>query len=169
MDKFENQENYADQMKEEISIYLLQCSELPVNEKTKSTIPVLINIVNDLENMTDDCFSVALLLKRSVEKNLVFEKKDFERLLPYTDITRQFVDFIYANINHHLSEKALRQAEDFENQIDALRKKLKKVAQKRLKSGTNVKTELLYIDLVRKIENIGYSAFSISEGLAQIQ
>jgi phosphate:Na+ symporter len=169
MEKFEKQEDYADQMKEEISKYLLQCSELPIDEKTKNNIPILINIVNDLENMTDDCFAAVLLLKRSIEKNLVFEKKDFERLLPYTDITQQFLDFIYAHINHHLSEEALRRAEDFENQIDALRKELKKVARKRLKNGTNVKTELLYIDLVRKIENIGDGAFSISEGLAQIQ
>jgi phosphate:Na+ symporter len=169
MGNLEKQEDYADQMKEEISKYLLQCSELPVDEKTKNNIPILINIVNDLENMTDDCFSVALLLKRSVEKNLVFDKEDFKRLLPYADITQQFLDFIYANINRHLSEEDLRKAEDFENQIDVLRKELKKIAQKRLKNGTNVKTELLYIDLVRKIENIGDCAFSISEGLAQIQ
>ncbi|GHV88095.1 phosphate:sodium symporter [Spirochaetia bacterium] len=169
MEKFVHQEDYADQMKEEISKYLLQCSELPLDEKTKSNIPVLINIVNDLENMTDDCFSAVLLLKRSIEKNLVFEKDDFERLLPYTDVTQQFLDFIYAHINRHLSVEALRKAEDFEHQIDTLRKELKKLARKRLKNGTNVKTELLYIDLVRKIENIGDGAFSISEELAQIQ
>jgi phosphate:Na+ symporter len=169
MGKFEKQEDYADQMKEEISKYLLQCSELPVNERTKNNIPVLINIVNEIENMTDDCFTIALLLKRIIEKGLVFEKEDFERLLPYADITQQFLDFIYTNINRHLSAEALHKAEDFEKQIDTLRKELKKVARKRLKNGTNVKTELLYIDLVRKIENIGDSAFSISEGLAQIQ
>jgi phosphate:Na+ symporter len=169
MDGFVKQEEYADQMKEEISKYLLQCSELPLDEKTKNNFPLLINIVNDIENMTDDCFSIALLLKRSIEKSLVFEKEDFERLLPYADITGQFLDFIYANINRHLSEEALRKAEDFENQIDMLRKELKKAARKRLKKGAHVKKELLYIDLVRKIENIGDSAFSISEGLAQIQ
>jgi phosphate:Na+ symporter len=169
MDKLKKHEDYADQMKEEISKYLLQCYELPVNERTKNNIIVLINIVNDIENMTDDCFSLVLLLKRSIEKNLVFENEDFERLLPYADITQQFLDFIYTNINRHLSEEELHKAEDFENQIDVLRKELKKIAQKRLKNGTDVKMELLYIDLVRKIEHIGDSAFSISEGLAQIQ
>jgi phosphate:Na+ symporter len=89
--------------------------------------------------------------------------------VPYTDITQQFLEFITANINRHLSGEELRKAEDFENQIDVLRKELKNIARKRLKNGANVKTELLYIDLVRKIENIGDSAFSISEGLAQIQ
>jgi phosphate:Na+ symporter len=68
-----------------------------------------------------------------------------------------------------LTEEELKKAEEFEIQIDSLRKDLKKIAKKRLKNGANVKAALLYIDLVRKIEKIGDYAFSISETLTQIQ
>jgi phosphate:Na+ symporter len=163
------QEDYADQMKEEISKYLLKCSELSITKKTKNNIPLLITIVSDLENMTDDCFTVAMLLKRSVEKKISFEKADFERLLPYADITQKFLDFITVHINRHLTGEELKEAKEFEIQIDSLRKELKKIAKKRLKNGANVKAELLYIDLVRKIEKIDDYAFSISKTLTKIQ
>ena len=60
-------------------------------------------------------------------------------------------------------------AQVLEDQIDLMRKNLKKLARKRLESGANVKAELLYIDLVRNVEKIGDRAFSISEALAQTQ
>ena len=47
------------------------------------------------------------------------------------------------------------------------RKELKKIARKRLEEGADVKTELLYIDMVRNIEKIGDRAYSISEALAR--
>ena len=47
------------------------------------------------------------------------------------------------------------------------RKNLKKVARKRLEEGADVKTELLYIDMVRDMEKIGDRAYSISEALSQ--
>ena len=58
-------------------------------------------------------------------------------------------------------------AQELEDQIDAYRKNLKKVARKRLEKGADVKSELLYIDFVRNIEKIGDRAFSISEALSQ--
>ena len=58
-------------------------------------------------------------------------------------------------------------AQFFEDQIDLFRKNLKKVARKRLEEGADVRSELLYIDIVRDIEKIGDQAFTISEALAQ--
>lgn len=100
---------------------------------------------------------------------MVFANEDMERLLPYMDLAHKFLDFIRKNINKHLSEEDLRIAQDLENQIDKSRSNLKKVARKRLESGADVKTELLYIDLVRSIEKLGDRAFSISEALSQTE
>ena len=88
-----------------------------------------------------------------------------ERLLPYLELVRQFLQFIRRNINRQLSAEKLELARELEDGIDAFRKDLKKVARKRLEGGADVKAELLYIDLVRRIENIGDNCFSISETL----
>ena len=79
------------------------------------------------------------------------------------------MNIIRENINKHLNDDQLAVAQVLEDQIDLLRKNLKKVARKRLEGGANVKAELLYIDLVRNIEKIGDRAFNISEALAMTQ
>ena len=108
-----------------------------------------------------------MLLQRSIEKKMKFPQEDMERLIPYVELARQFLQFIRININNHLDENKLAMATELEEQIDLFRKNLKKIARKRLESGADVKAELLYLDLIRQIEKIGDHAFSISELLAQ--
>jgi len=159
-------ENYADQMHEQLTKYLLNCEHLPISPEQLNNISIMIQVVDELENITDDCFNVTMLLKKSIEKKMVFLQEDLDRLIPYVELARQFITFIHININKHLDEEKLSFAREIEAQIDLFRKNLKKVARKRLESGADVKSELLYIDLVRQIEKIGDHAFNISEALA---
>lgn len=158
-------EDYADQMHHEISQYLVHCMDLPLTDNQRNNVSQMLEVVAQLESITDDCHSVSLLLTRSVEKNMTFAQEDLDRLDPYVELVNRFVLFIRDNINRHLSEDKLSQAKTIEDQIDLFRKNLKKVARKRLESGADVKSELLYIDLVRQLEKIGDRAFSISEAL----
>ncbi|MCQ2590881.1 MAG: Na/Pi cotransporter family protein [Treponema sp.] len=158
-------EDYVDQMHEQITHYLVKTQSLQITEKQLSHISGMIQIVDELENMSDNCFTTIMLIVRSIEKQMEFQTEDMERLLPYIELVRQFLQFIQRNINTHLSAEKLEMAQELEEGIDAFRKDLKKVARKRLESGANVKAELLYIDMVRRIENIGDNCFSISESL----
>ena len=95
-----------------------------------------------------------------------FAQEDLDRIDPYMDLINNFIQFIRQNINKHLTAQQLQEAENLENQIDMFRKNLKKVARKRLEHGSDVKSELLYIDLVRHLEKLGDRAFTISEALS---
>ena len=169
MEALTQDEDYADQMQEQLTNYIVHSSQLPMSDKLKNNVSVMLRIVDDLENMTDDCYTIALLLQRSIEKEMIFAEEDMERLHPYIELAHRFLEFIRENINKHLNEDQLAVAQVLEDQIDLLRKNLKKVARKRLEGGANVKAELLYIDLVRNIEKIGDRAFNISEALAMTQ
>uniref|UniRef100_UPI000750D6CB Na/Pi cotransporter family protein n=1 Tax=Treponema endosymbiont of Eucomonympha sp. TaxID=1580831 RepID=UPI000750D6CB len=166
---FEQEELYADQMQVEVSKFLLRCTEMPLPAKARKNVPLLLTVVSELESMTDDCFTVAVLLKRSIEKEMSFQAEDLERLVPYTDLVQQTLDFIRANLNRRLTPEQFEVASQLESHIDAVRGDLKKLARKRLESGADVKAELLYIDIVRNIEKIGDKAFSISEALFRIK
>lgn len=158
-------EDYADQMHHEISQYLVHCMDLPLTDNQRNNVSQMLEIVAQLESITDDCHSVSTLLSRSIEKKMTFAQEDLERLDPYVELVNRFVLFIREHINKHLTEDKLSEAKTIEDQIDLFRKNLKKVARKRLESGADVKSELLYIDLVRQLEKIGDKAFSISEAL----
>ncbi len=162
------QEDYCDQMHEQIVNYILTCEKhLSLTEKQHESLTNMVQVVDDLESITDICYSCAKLLQKSVEKKMTFPEEDMEALIPYVELGRQFMQFIHININTHLSEEKLSFANELENYIDSFRKDLKKKARKRLENGANVKAELLYIDLVKQIEKIGDHAFSVSGILAR--
>ena len=160
-----NAEDYVDQMHEQITHYLIKCQGLQITEKQLNHISSMIQIVDELENMSDSCFGTIMLICRSIEKKMSFKTEDMERLLPYIELVRQFLQFIRININKQITSEKLELARELEDGIDAFRKDLKKVARKRLEGGADVKAELLYIDIVRAIEHIGDNCFSISESL----
>ena len=167
MEHMKNEEDFCDQMQEQITAYLLKCETLPVSENQRANLSSMIQVVDDLEAITDECYALGKLIQKSIEKKMKFEGEDMERLLPYVELARQFMQFIHININKRLPMEKLEFATELENQIDAFKKELKKVARKRLEEGSNVKAELLYMDLVKQIERIGDHCFNISELLAQ--
>ncbi len=168
LERLTKQEDYADQMKEQLTNYLINCEHLPLSMQQRDSLSIMMQIVDDLEEMTDECYNVAILLKKSIEKQMEFSQEDMDRLGPYLDLARQIMNFISKNINKHLDEDQFMIAKEIETQIDVFRHNLKKVARKRLEAGANVKAELLYIDLVRQIEKFGDRAYSIAGALSQL-
>ena len=164
-EKLVKEEDYLDQMQEQLTSYLLRCEHMDVDEATLHNLTVMLSIVNELEDMSDNCCNIGHSIKKMTDKQYVFPKEDFERLLPYLELARQFLQFIYRNLNKPLTKDQMDFADELENQIDAERKDLKKLGRKRLEQGANVKAELLYIDIAKQIEKIGDCCFNIAEQL----
>ena len=159
------EENYLDEMHEQITNYLVKCESLLLTEKQRRHISNMIQIIDELEYSSDSCYTCIKLIIKSIEKNMKYAQADMERLLPYIELARQFLQFVQKNLNVRLPMEKLELAKEIEKGIDAFRKDLKKVARKRLEGGADVKTELLYIDIVRAIEHIGDNCYNISECL----
>ena len=168
-EKIESLEDYTDQMHEQLTPYLVRCSSLNISEESKSNISHMMLISEELESMADGCLSIAVQIRKTVEKNMPFRPKDLERLIPYFELSRQLLQFIYKNVSkiQKLSKEQFDYASELENEIDAERKELKKVARKRLESGADVKAELLYLDIVRQIEKLGDRCFDMADELGK--
>ena len=165
-DNMVKEEDYLDQMQEQLTHYILKCKTLNIDDKQNENLNVMIQIVHDLESMSDDVMSIGVSLKKTSEKQYYFPPEDFERLLPYLELAREFLQFIYKNINKPLNAEQLEFAKELEDGIDKERKALKKLAKQRLENGANVKAELVYMDFVKQIEKIGDCCFSIAEQLS---
>jgi phosphate:Na+ symporter len=166
VEAMKKKETYADEMLAALSSFLIECSGEELNQRSRRRISRLIRIIADLENMTDDCFSISLLLERSVRKNHVFKEKEMKALAPYVAMVEEFLSLVGDHLGRSLSAEEAALAKDLEDRIDKSRNKLRKLGRKRIEAGKDVKTELLFIDLVRRIENLGDYCYSITEALA---
>ncbi|MDR2798281.1 MAG: Na/Pi cotransporter family protein [Treponema sp.] len=160
------QEQYADEMREELTRFLIECTRQQLSPQTERKVSLLLRIVADLEDVTDDCFSVALLLERSVKKNLSFKHKEMEALMPYMGMVEASLSFVQDHLGHPLNPEQAVYAKDLEGKIDKSRNKLRKLGRKRIEAGQDVKTELLFIDVVRRIENLGDYCYDIAVALS---
>jgi phosphate:Na+ symporter len=159
-------EEIADEMREEITRFLMECTRRQLSHQTDRNVYYLMRIIADLEDMTDDCYSISLMLERSVKKDLVFKEKEIEALSPYIALVEEFLSFVKEHLGRAITAEQSAYAEDLENRIDKYRDKLRKMGRKRIEAGENVKMELLFIDLVRRIEKLGDVCYNISEALS---
>jgi phosphate:Na+ symporter len=159
-------EDFADEMQEELTRFLIECTRQQLNYRSERRVSQLLRIIADLEDMTDNCYSISLILERSVKKNQMFKEKEINALIPYVDRVEDFLSYVWGHLGQPLRPEQAAYAAELENQIDKFRNKLRKWGRKRIEAGANVKTELLFIDLVRRIEKLGDYCYSITEALA---
>ena len=168
VEELKQKEDYADQMREQISRFLIECTRAQLSPRSEERVNQLLRIVADLEDMTDDCYSLSLTLQRSYHKKMEFNRKELDSLEPYILLVRDFLVFVREHLGKPLLPDDLDHAKMLEEKIDQFRSKLKKLARKNIESGADVKTELLFIDLVRRIEKLGDYSYSITESLSHM-
>lgn len=160
---------YAASIKDGVSRYLIEIAHQDISEKSRDNISVMLRVVNEFENAARSCSNMADIQAKAIRKKLFFSEDEMHLLEPYTLLVEEFLAFVHSKIGGPLSDADLAVATDFENRVDASRADLKKVARKRIKAGSDIKTELGFIDLVRRIEKIGDCAYAIAEGLCEMK
>ena len=169
VDDLKGMEDYTDKMQEEITRYIIDAANDSPQSGNAERISALIRIVNELESIGDACYNLILLAERRYQKKLEIDETGLYDLKPYSEIVHSFIGFIKKHLNRYLNDEELKEAENIETEIDNQRHILKKKAQIRLQNGSDVKGELLYIDVVRHVEHIGDYAMNISEALRHLR
>jgi phosphate:Na+ symporter len=160
-----DKEEFADEMRVELTRFLIECRRPQLSGQSERKIYQLLRIISDLEDMTDDCYSAALLLDRSVKKKLYFKGKEMEALAPYTRLVEDFLTFVREHLGRTITEEQEAYAAELENSIDKSRDRLRKMGRKQIEAGADVKAELLFIDVVRRIEKVGDYCYNIARAL----
>jgi len=164
--ELKQKEEYADQMRDQIAAFLMICAREQLNPRTEHRVSQLLRVISDLEEISDDCCSLSFILESGVNENLIIKKKEMDALVPYFNQVENFLNLVKDNLGRRLSATTLSYARELENEIDLNRDRLRKLGRKRLESGKDVKTELLFIDIVRRIEKLGDYCLEIAETLA---
>lgn len=163
--KLKDMEDFTDQMQEQITSYLIECAAEGLNEDGMRTSTGMIRIVNELESIGDSCYNLILISERRYSKDIKIPKEALKALTPMMKTVSEFLEFITTNLDHHFTESELKEAENLEIKVDKQRKTLRKESRKRIQTGSDVKAELLYLDVVKHLEHIGDYSMNIAEAL----
>ncbi len=161
-------EELSDQMQEEISKYLVNCYQDDLSETNVKVVNTMMRVVHELESIGDSIYNLVILMKRKIDKSIEFNSKAEEELLQYTSLIKDFIEMFKNHLTKKFDSYELQNAYTLENQVNNLRYSLSKAARKRLQKGSNVRAELLFIDMVQCFENIGDNSLNIAQALRQM-
>ncbi|MCX7023441.1 MAG: Na/Pi cotransporter family protein [Spirochaetes bacterium] len=165
LEEFKAMEGYADQMRDELSSFLFECQRQNPSAGGQEQIGAMMRMTVELESVTDDCFRLAILLERGKTRVQKLDRKSIDELASYTALVTEALAFARDHVNEPITADGLALASGFEDRIDEFKSQLKKAARKRLQAGAEVKTELLFLDIIRHIEKIGDHAYAVSNAL----
>lgn len=158
-------EDYSDQMQEEITKFLVACSGESLNETGRNNVSAMMRIVNELESIGDSCYNLILLSERRFKKDIPMHENAMAELEPIATMVQNFLFFIKSHINEHMDKESLKEAYKMEEKLQAFKKGLNKGIRKNIKKGADIKGELLYLDIVRHVEQIGDYCLNIAQSL----
>jgi len=164
-EELKKKEEYADEMRESLTRFLMECTREHLNARSEQLVSRLIRVIAYVEEMTDDCYIVGLSLEKSVRKNRVISDKEMEDLVPYLNKVEEFLGLLQEQLAQNPAKGLGIRTRELEKDINKSRKKLQKLSRKRIEAGKDVKTELFFFDLVRRIEKLGDYCYDISSVL----
>ncbi|MBN2618609.1 MAG: Na/Pi cotransporter family protein [Spirochaetales bacterium] len=159
------EEDYTDQMQDELSDFLLNCTKENLNDDGLTDAASLMRIVNELESIGDSCYKLMIIAQKQGEKGLIFHETALEELRPYEELVSEFLENVVYNLSTKTKKYKIADATSIEAKINEFRTTLKKSARRQIQEGSDVKAELLYIDMVRQIEHIGDFCMNIMQEL----
>ncbi|MCI5518489.1 MAG: hypothetical protein MR424_01435 [Treponema sp.] len=125
--------------------------------------------VKKLENLSDETCSLMHTVKKYVgDEEFKPNSQRTKEIADYIEIVRIFYEQVclYFTIGFSEDKQIIGEAADaVEEKIDETKKNLKKASRKRIEAGANVKEELQYIDIVRKVERAGDCVYALLQGL----
>ena len=157
-------ENYVDEMNESITVFLQRCTRLPsTNKRDRLRLNRLIQITDSLENLSDECCSMMHTLSKYLSnKKINRDPQQTKELSDYLETVRIFYEHVCQFISLGISPEDKAISTKMENQIDQTKKTLKRLSKKRMEADNNdIKVELQYMDIVRKIEKAGDCVYTI--------
>ncbi len=160
-----NMEILTDQMQEEITSFLSQCRMDGMNKLGAYSLHNMMRITNEMESVADTCLNLMIISERRSKQQITIDEDAVNDLYPYVDLVNQFLRFIRSHLNEYVNSESLAVAVALENEINKTRNALRESASERLQAGGDVKAELLYIDVVRHVEQIGDHCLNIAESL----
>ena len=148
-------EVYIDEMRDSISGFLIECTRDNPNTRSELRITHLLRLIGNIEDMSDECYYISRLLEKSVRRNYVFKDDEIDILVPFVDLVEKYLTLLQEQLGYASRVELAVHTVELENDIDISNKKLQKMSRRRINADEDIKMELHFIELVRRVEKLG--------------
>lgn len=156
-------------MQEEITSFLVECSRETISEQTATNLNGMVRIAAQLESIADTSNKLIKLADKKAEKEIKLDDSLMKEIEAYSRLVSEFLSFNKKHLKNRLTSEEYERATEMEEKINQYQKRYKKAAQKRLRTGSPVKAELYYLDVLRHLEHIGDFSLVLSQALSQVR
>lgn len=166
LDRIKKYEEITDRLREEISDYLIKCSENVLSGDSQNKVKIYMAINSDLERIGDIFYQMSVVFQRKEEEKIWFtpeQRTNVKNMLMELD---KAFDCMISNIAGPSNEVNFEQAKAHEQAIDDLRDRLRLENDAKIEEvDFNVKSNVVYTDLIFSCERIGDLVINVSNEL----
>lgn len=160
-------EDQSDKLAIRLTNDLLLCTTGNLGEKSLREVSALLQSVAEFEDICDCCYRLVLSARRDYRKRYSIPPEARLEILAMAEAVIQFIQFYQNALSRTITTADMEEAYELENSIDRSRKELRKTSIRRMQDGTQVKGEVLFIDVINNIEKIGNHSLNILQMLKQ--
>ncbi len=166
LEKLQKLEDLTDSMEEQIATFLVRLSEERLSLEESADIKGMIDIITDLERIADIILRMGRDIERLDKKGLQFNETQKANLNEMSSKVDEALQIMMENLNGAKSRISLEPARMKEDEINKLRKELRKNQMKLVgEPGYEVSAGIVYRDIYSGYEKLGDHIINVSEGI----
>lgn len=157
------EETIVDQLCSGISNYVVKLSSLSLNEKEHQKVASMLQVLSDIERVSDHCENISEYVENMAERNAEFTEAGTQHLKEMIEVCAESYKYAIEALAENSTEKAMKVIEK-ESIADDLETKLRNKHMKRLASGQcSTDAGLAFLDTLVSLERISDHARNIAE------
>jgi phosphate:Na+ symporter len=160
-------EEESDKKAIELTDYLLHCTTGNMSDKSLTEVSAMLRVIAEFEDICDCCYRLVVSARREYRKRYSIPAEARLEILAMSKVVIHFIEFYQDALSRAITAADMKLANDLEVRLDQSRKELRKASISRMQDGTQVKGEVLFIDLINNMEKIGNHALNILQVLRQ--
>lgn len=168
LEKIEKYEQITDRLEIEISDYLVRVGEnTNLEHEQTERMRFMQTMINDMERVADIYFQISKLSERLLESKTSWPEEAEAEIVQMMDAVRAALHNMALNVSRDSEDVDLKQAINFENQVDKLRDNFRNNHYGRLEAGAySPRAGVIFIDVLNRLERIGDHILNVNESAA---
>lgn len=168
-DRIEKYEEISDRVEVEIATYLTKISIHDLSDESSRRLQAMLNIINDIESVSDSNYNLAKTLRRKRKANIWFNQEVRDNLNYMFTLADDAYRIMIENLEAGHANINLGPAYEAEEKINQFRNKLKKEHIKNVEEAKyKYQAGVIYNDLFSEAEKLGDYIINVSEAIAEI-